>query len=93
MLGEIVGTAVSKRNYPNERHRRSLRLQGYDYSAPASYFVTNCAKSRSCLFGDIVKGEMRLNEYGRTVLRVWDELPENSVAESTSRGTYGRHGS
>ena len=24
-----------------------------------------------------MKGEMRLNEYGRTVLRVWDELPEN----------------
>ena len=40
LLGEIVGTAVSKRNYPNERHRRSLRLQGYDYSEPPISLLT-----------------------------------------------------
>ncbi len=34
-------------------HRRSVRLQGYDYSQPGAYFVTICTKGRECLFGYI----------------------------------------
>ena len=60
---EIVGAAVTKRNYPNERHRRSLRLQGYDYAERGAYFVTICTKNRACLLGDITNGEMRLKRF------------------------------
>ena len=47
--------------------RRSIRLKGYDYSQPGSYFVTICTENRQCLFGNIVKGEMVLNSWGRIV--------------------------
>ena len=76
-LREIVGTAVSKRNYPNERHRRSLRLQGYDYAERGAYFVTICTKNRACLLGDITNGEMRLNDFGRLAKAAWEEIPSH----------------
>ena len=60
---------------PEIHHRRSIRLQGYDYSQAGAYFVTICTQNRECLFGDIVNGEMRLNEVGRVVESVWDGLP------------------
>lgn len=37
-------------------HRRSLRLQGYDYAQAGAYFVTLCTQNRACLFGEIVQG-------------------------------------
>ena len=52
-------------------HRRSIRLQGYDYSRSGAYFVTLCAHERQCLFGEIVDGEMRLNDFGRIVVAEW----------------------
>ncbi|MBU0500924.1 MAG: hypothetical protein KJ558_01720 [Gammaproteobacteria bacterium] len=58
-------------------NRRSIRLQGYDYSQAGAYFVTICTQNRESLFGDIVEGEMRLNEAGRLVESVWDGLPEH----------------
>jgi REP element-mobilizing transposase RayT len=32
--------------------------------------------NRECLFGEIVNGEMRLNDAGRMVQTIWDELPQ-----------------
>jgi REP element-mobilizing transposase RayT len=49
---------------PDCHHRRSIRLQGYDYTNTGAYFVTVCCKNREHLFGKIVSGEMLLNEYG-----------------------------
>jgi len=37
---------------PAIHHRRSIRLQGYDYSQAGAYFVTVCTQNRECLFGD-----------------------------------------
>ena len=56
-------------------HRRSLRLTGYDYSQAGAYFITTCAQDRACLFGDVVGGQMHLNDAGRMVLAEWDSLP------------------
>lgn len=61
---------------PDIHHRRSIRLKGYDYSSDGAYFVTICAWQRECLFGDIVNGEMQLNDYGLAVDAVWCDLPE-----------------
>ena len=47
--------------------RRSIRLKGYDYSQPGSYFVTICTEKRKHLFGNIVKGKMLLNNFGQIV--------------------------
>ena len=62
---------------PAIHHRRSIRLQGYDYSQAGAYFVTICTQNRECLFGEIVDGEMRLNDVGKMIQAVWDEIPAN----------------
>ncbi|MBI3597330.1 MAG: hypothetical protein HY203_09285 [Nitrospirae bacterium] len=56
-------------------HRRSVRLKAHDYSQPGAYFVTICTQNRECVFGKILNTEMILNDAGRMVQGVWDELP------------------
>lgn len=60
---------------PQKHQRKSTRLQGYDYSQAGAYFVTIVAWQRECLFGEIVGGEMRLNQYGEIIQKWWDEIP------------------
>jgi putative transposase len=59
---------------PQKHHRRSIRLKGYDYSTECAYYVTIVTQGRECLFGAIVDGEMRLNEYGEIVQKWWNEI-------------------
>jgi putative transposase len=58
-------------------HRRTLRLPKYDYSQAGAYFVTICVNQRERLLGDIVEGEMQLNDYGKTVRDCWHDLPHH----------------
>ncbi len=51
----------------------SIRLPGYDYSRPGAYFITIVAHNRQCLFGEIVNGEMTLNEFGEIVKTEWQK--------------------
>ena len=60
---------------PEKHHRRSIRLGGYDYSQAGAYFVTVCTRNRECLFGEIIDGEMRLNDAGRMVDSEWLNTP------------------
>jgi putative transposase len=55
--------------------RRSIRLQGYDYSQNGAYYVTICTHGRECLFGEIVDGTMRLNEWGSIAQAEWLQTP------------------
>ena len=57
--------------------RRSIRLQGYDYTQAGAYFVTICTQDRECLFGEVVAGEMVLNTYGRVVTTFWQRIPRH----------------
>jgi len=59
---------------PQIHHRRSIRLQGYDYSQNGAYFITLCTHNRECLFGQIQNGQMILNEYGKIVEQCWNNL-------------------
>ncbi len=61
---------------PDKHHRRSIRLKGYDYSQAGYYFVTICCYQRQCLFGDIVDGVMRLNQYGEIVAETYQWLSQ-----------------
>jgi REP element-mobilizing transposase RayT len=62
--------------YDRERHhRRSIRLQGYDYAQAGEYFVTICVKDRACLLGNVTEGEMRLSRAGQIVEAGWFDLP------------------
>jgi len=55
-------------------HRRSIRLNGYDYSQCGAYFITICAQNRECLFGKIIGDKMQLNDAGRMMQKWWLEL-------------------
>jgi hypothetical protein len=68
--------AESKGHDPSSSHRRSMRLDGYDYSLAGAYFVTTVAMQRECLFGDLTNGEMRLNKFGQIVSQSWEWLSE-----------------
>lgn len=59
---------------PHIHHRRSIRLRGYDYSQPGAYFVTTCTQDRECLFGKVLDGEMKPNEFGGLVAECWQWL-------------------
>lgn len=59
---------------PDIHQRRSIRLQGYDYSQRGAFFITICSQNRECLFGEVVDGEMRLNDAGRMVNQWYSEL-------------------
>jgi REP element-mobilizing transposase RayT len=61
---------------PQLHHRRSIRLRGYDYAGGGAYFVTICTEARKFVFGEVIEGEMFLNEAGRLVQKTWDSLPE-----------------
>jgi putative transposase len=62
---------------PEKHHRRSIRLKGYDYTQPGAYFITICTHGRECLFGEIIDGEMHLNEAGQIVVQTWQDLPNH----------------
>lgn len=63
--------------------RRSIRLQGYDYSQAGAYFITICAQNRKPMFGNIIPvgagpcacPAMVLNDAGKMIQTVWDEIP------------------
>jgi REP element-mobilizing transposase RayT len=59
---------------PQKHHRRSIRLNEYDYSQAGAYFVTIVTQQRACLFGEIVDGQMLLNAAGRIVQWEWQRL-------------------
>ena len=59
----------------NIHHRRSVRAKGYDYSSPGFYFVTVCSRGRQPIFGEIINGEMILNELGKIIQEEWLKTP------------------
>ena len=62
---------------PEIHHRRSIRLQGYDYSQAGAYFVTICTFQRQHLFGEVNNGEMQLNVTGQIVSTIWQKIPQH----------------
>ncbi|MCK9523321.1 MAG: hypothetical protein M0R76_09820 [Proteobacteria bacterium] len=60
---------------PDIHHRRSIRLRDYDYAQSGAYFITICTQDRECLFGEVVNGQMRMNDAGRMIQAIWDEIP------------------
>lgn len=51
--------------------RRSIRLEGYDYSSEGGYFITIVTRNMEPLFGVISDGVMQLNEFGNIVKEEW----------------------
>ncbi len=65
---------MNRRDDPNLHHRRSIRLPGHDYARSGAYYVTIVTRERVLLFGDVIGGEMRLNDTGQLILDAWEWL-------------------
>ena len=59
------------------KHRKSIRLVGYDYSKAGLYFVTICCQNRECLFGEIVGENMILSDGGKIANECWVAIPKH----------------
>ena len=59
---------------PRVHHRRSIRLQGYDYTQAGAYFITLTTQGREPLFGTVLDGQMHLNALGEMVAEEWERL-------------------
>jgi len=81
-MGVFQELSMNRYN-PDIHHRHSLRLQGYDYSEAGAYFVTVCTKDRECLLGNIVDGEIVLNDAGRMVQSTWEKLSQHNEGVET----------
>ncbi len=58
------------------KDRKRNRMQNFDYSKDAIYFITACCKNRIHHFGNIIDGEMNLNEYGEIAKNQMEWLAE-----------------
>lgn len=65
---------------PDVHHRRSIRVKDYDYSRAGAYFLTMCLQSKRCLFGNVANGEMMLNDAGKSVRHIWNDLPKRFLS-------------
>ncbi len=61
---------------PNIHHRRSIRLQGYDYTQPGAYFITIVTYQRQEIFGVIKNEQMHLSKLGEIAQEEWFRSPE-----------------
>jgi putative transposase len=52
-----------------------LRLRGYDYSGPGTWFVTICTTDRACLFGMVNDGVMLPSTAGLVIESWWHSIP------------------
>ena len=69
---------VQKPKFDSQKHhRRSIRLQEYDYSQAGAYYVTIVTYHRDCLFGEIINEEMILNVFGKIADECWRAIPDH----------------
>jgi REP element-mobilizing transposase RayT len=64
---------MRKGNWPN---RKSIRLEGWDYSSTGLYFVTICTEKRKPFLGDIDNGIMGLSIPGSIAHYYWSKITD-----------------
>ncbi len=74
--------------FQNKYRIPSARLKNWDYEWNAAYFVSICTQGRELFFGDVVNGEMILNNLGQIVNAEWIKTPEIRPAMNLVLGTY-----
>jgi REP element-mobilizing transposase RayT len=60
---------------PSKHHRRSTRLQEYNYSSSGAYFITVNIQGRLRLFGAVNENGMQLNDIGKIARQCWRDIP------------------
>jgi len=62
---------------PIVHHRKSIRLQEYDYGQAGAYYITICTYDKKCIFGTITDGQMLLSEFGQIMEDCWKTIPKH----------------
>jgi REP element-mobilizing transposase RayT len=62
--------------FKNQYRIESTRLENWDYSWPAWYFITIVTKEREHYFGKIVNQKMILSDLGKIVKSEWVKTPK-----------------
>jgi REP element-mobilizing transposase RayT len=62
---------------PKRHHRRSIRLDEYDYTRPGAYFVTLCTAGRERVLSRIVEQQVVLQDCGTIAAAVWRAIPDH----------------
>ncbi len=57
----------------NFRHK-SVRIQGYDYSQPGTYFITICTSQKKMIFGEVTQGIIHLSKLGEIARQELEQL-------------------
>jgi REP-associated tyrosine transposase len=58
-------------------YRKSIKLKNYDYSKSGVYFITICTIDHTCIFGEVLGGVMKMNDYGTIAQRCWNDVPKH----------------
>ena len=56
---------------PKTNQRRTIRLEGYDYSKAGLYFITLICQDRKHLFGKVLNRKMILSPEGQIAHEEW----------------------
>lgn len=70
-------SSIMPDKFQNKYRISSSRLQSWDYGKNGAYFITICTKNRMHFFGEIVNGEMQLNQCGMIAEQYWIEIPNH----------------
>ncbi len=65
------------REQPFLPRRQSVRLPTFDYSRPATYFLTICTQDKRRLFGHVSAHAVTLNSVGRIADECWLAIPRH----------------
>ena len=61
---------------PDMHHRRSIRLNEFDYSQNGYYYITICTENFIKYFGEIINRKMQLSKIGQIVFDEWIKTPQ-----------------
>ena len=73
---------------PDTHHRRTVRLQTYDYSQQGLYFITICCNDKECFFGEVINDEMILNPAGKMIKVEWIALEQRFSTIKTTEHAF-----
>ena len=62
--------------FRNKYRTTSTRLQNWDYSSPATYFITICTKNHKNYFGTITNTSIQTTEIGNIAKQEWFKTSE-----------------
>ena len=61
---------------PRIHKRKTIRLNGFDYTTAGIYFITICTQNRECIFGNVENGIFIPNQVGIMIEQHWRKIEQ-----------------